>query len=77
MLCDEEFGMRYYEETLSTLDPQTVYDELGEDAILLCFEKPPTFCHRHLVAKWLEFHLGKPVRELGEPNRGNPLDSYI
>ncbi|MCI9077602.1 MAG: DUF488 domain-containing protein [Lachnospiraceae bacterium] len=25
----------------------------GAFAVLLCFEKPSDFCHRHLVAEWL------------------------
>jgi hypothetical protein len=34
------------------------------DVILLCYEKPPQFCHRHLVAEWLEKELGIEVEEL-------------
>ena len=30
---------------------------------LVCYEKPDAFCHRHLVAQWLEKH-GVQVREL-------------
>ncbi|NTV02456.1 MAG: DUF488 domain-containing protein [Chlorobiaceae bacterium] len=26
---------------------------LGEDVVLLCFERPSDFCHRQLVSKWL------------------------
>ena len=25
----------------------------GKDVVLLCYETPDKFCHRHLVAKWL------------------------
>lgn len=25
----------------------------GENICLICYEKPSDFCHRHLVAKWL------------------------
>jgi len=25
----------------------------GKDIALICYEKPSDFCHRHLVAKWL------------------------
>jgi len=47
---------KYYETVLKTLDPLVVYQELqqfGKDVILLCFETPEKFCHRHLVAQWL------------------------
>ena len=58
-----------YQQILDKLDPHEVYKELGEDATLLCYEKPDDFCHRHLVAKWLreagydiqEYEYIKPV----------------
>ena len=25
----------------------------GKDIALICYEKPSDFCHRHLVAEWL------------------------
>ena len=50
---DQEFYTKQYEkEVLSLLDPKKVLEDLGEDAILLCYEKEG-FCHRHLVSKWL------------------------
>lgn len=62
---DEEFYTRqYYKEVLDKLDPQKVYDELGEDAILLCYEKPGKFCHRHLVSAWLNQKLGFNITEI-------------
>ena len=27
-----------------------------QDRILLCYEKPETFCHRHILAEWLNDH---------------------
>jgi uncharacterized protein (DUF488 family) len=55
-----------YQEILDRLDPRKVYQELGEDAILLCFEKAGEFCHRRLVAEWLERELGVEVPEWEE-----------
>jgi uncharacterized protein (DUF488 family) len=49
---------------LSKLDPQKVFSDLGQDAILLCWEKPGEDCHRRLVAEWLEGLLGIKVPEL-------------
>lgn len=41
---------------LSKKDPHVVMRELvalgGEDATLLCYEKPGDFCHRHIVSEW-------------------------
>jgi len=62
---DKAFYIRnYYVEVLDKLDPKKVYEELGEDAILLCWEKPGEFCHRQLVAEWLMKHLGIEIKEL-------------
>lgn len=31
--------------------------------VLLCYEKPEDFCHRHLVAEWLSEELGYTIEE--------------
>lgn len=52
----------YREQILDKLDPLEVYEDL-EDAIILCHESidkieaGETFCHRHMIAKWLEEEL--------------------
>ncbi len=63
---EEYYTKQYYKEVLDKLDPQKVYEELGEDAILLCWEKPGQFCHRHIVAKWLEKALGITIKEIDQ-----------
>ena len=52
------FAVKYIEDVLKPLDRQEVLRELeelsgGKDIVLLCYETPMDFCHRHLVAKWL------------------------
>ena len=47
-----------FESYLSTLDVKRVVKELhfigGDRTVcLLCYEKTGSFCHRHLVSKWL------------------------
>lgn len=59
----ERYTERYTNEVLSKLDPQTVYDELGPDAVLLCHENGSIFCHRHLVARWLNKNLNLNIEE--------------
>jgi hypothetical protein len=54
-----------FAEMLAKLDPAEVYHLLGENAVLLCWEKPGDACHRRLVAEWLERHLGIEVPEFG------------
>jgi len=69
MLKMDEAAYRVaYQKILDNLDPQKVSEDLGEDAILLCYEPPGKFCHRRLVAEWLEAHLGVTVPELREPS---------
>ena len=46
------------------LNPEKVYNELGDDAILLCWEKSNTFCHRYIVAEWFYKNLQIEVEEL-------------
>jgi len=53
---------------LDTLDPKTIYDELiiisnGKIPCLVCYEKPGDFCHRHLVADWLNKNLNIKIKE--------------
>jgi hypothetical protein len=59
-----EYVAEFKREVLSHLDPADVCDELGPDAILLCWESPGANCHRHLVAEWLEEALSMKVPEL-------------
>jgi hypothetical protein len=62
---DKEFyTIQYKNNILANLNPQTVFDELGADATLLCWEKSGVFCHRRLVAEWLQENLHIEVPEL-------------
>lgn len=58
---------------LDHLDPRALLEELGENAVLLCFERPGQFCHRRLVAEWLEEKLGIVVPEFREQGVLGPL----
>jgi len=62
-LGEEDYRLEY-RAILDRLDPRQVYEDLGADAILLCWEQPGAFCHRRLVAEWLEKNLGVVVPEL-------------
>lgn len=42
-----------YKRYLKTLDVHKVAKDLN-GKVLLCYEKPEDFCHRHLVATWLQ-----------------------
>ena len=36
---------------LPALDPRQLYEELGDGAVLLCYESPNVWCHRRAVAE--------------------------
>ena len=63
-ISDKEYTFLYYKHTLDYLDPEKVYNDLGDDSILLCWEKPGLFCHRHIVSNWFKQILGIDVKEL-------------
>ena len=70
---------KYYETVLSKLDPKEVYDAL-DGRILLCFEDSDGFCHRHIVAEWLELCLGVKVHEvikIGDKVVSVPRPNYV
>ena len=45
----------YQRDVLDNLDPNEIRLAL-EGKILLCYEKPGDFCHRHLLAHWMNEH---------------------
>ena len=57
------FRALYYEKILAPLDVRQVLADLGETAILLCWEAPDSYCHRRLVAEWIERETGIVVPE--------------
>lgn len=63
-LSREEYDDQF-DAILEKLDAQEVFDELGENAVLLCWEAAGFWCHRRRVAEWLETALGISIPELG------------
>ena len=54
-LSNHWYREKYQETVLNLLDPKMTAEDLqsfGKDVVLLCREKPPEFCHRHLVSQW-------------------------
>lgn len=69
---DNNYYIEHYNtEVLKNLNAKRVYLDLerlsnGKDCVLLCYEKPNDFCHRHLVAEWLSHELSIEVSEWSE-----------
>ena len=49
---DIDYEKIYREETLSKLDPKTIFNRFN-NSVLLCYEKEADFCHRDIVSSWL------------------------
>lgn len=69
-LTDEEYIRMYRNDVLRLVDARSFIQDLerasrGMDVALCCFEKPGDFCHRHILAKWLNEQTGIEVVEFG------------
>lgn len=69
-LSDDWYTEKYYKTVLCELDPRIIFFDLlkdQEEIILLCWEEPENFCHRHLVSNWFKENLKSiPVSEWKE-----------
>ena len=54
----------YRDTVLSNLNSTNVVEKLGDNAVMLCYEKPGDFCHRHLIADWISKNAGITVEEV-------------
>ena len=58
-----------YRAYLESLDKSEIrfdfkeYTVEGNDIVLLCYEKSGEFCHRHVLADWLEENFGWKIEE--------------
>ena len=57
------YAEQYYLQVLRGLDPENIINNLY-NSVLLCYEDNNTFCHRGLVAAWLELLLDIEVPEI-------------
>jgi hypothetical protein len=60
-----QFIRLYKAQVLDRLNAGEVLRDLGgDDFVMLCWEAPGEFCHRRVVAAWLEKELDLKVEEL-------------
>ncbi len=63
--------------------PQKLIDAIPDGTILLCYESPGTFCHRRVLAEWVERHTGfiipewKNEKEEDEETQNKVVDSIL
>lgn len=65
---EDEYIESYYESRLKQLDVMdllsTLYETFGKNIILLCHEPIDEFCHRRLVADYIELKTGIYIPEI-------------
>lgn len=66
-LGNDWYEQKYRETVLSKLNPNKVVEELGDNAVMICYEKPSDFCHRHIIANWIKENTGIEVEEVNFP----------
>lgn len=71
--CDR-YTERFVAERLDKLDKGQVIKDIlvlaqGKIPVLMCYEEPGEFCHRHIVAKWLQENTGIIAEEWEVINR--------
>ncbi len=77
-ITKEQYEKLYRENVLAKLDPKAIY-EMFKHNVLLCWEEPGKFCHRRIVAAWIQENLGIEVPEwdhsdeLKKKSNTNPL----
>lgn len=62
-ISKKEYVILYKECILDRLNVEKVYNDL-DGKVLLCWEGSNKFCHRFIVAKWLEKNLNMEVKEI-------------
>ncbi len=66
-ITKEYYEQKYYEMLLSRkeqIENNIPYLKNGEkDVVLLCYEKPDDWCHRHILARFLNEHFDLDVHE--------------
>lgn len=83
-ISDEEntryYIEEYYKQVLSKVNIEDLLKD-EENPVLLCFEKGQQFCHRHIVAEYIEMTYGIKVRDIKIDEslniEENPRPEYI
>lgn len=68
-LSESEYTERYIKSLGRPSFVHSVFEQLarlacGRDLVLCCFERPESFCHRHLLSDYVFNHFGYRIEEL-------------
>ncbi len=71
---EDEYIKSYYDIRLRDLDVlellNTLYERFGDNIILLCHEPVNEFCHRRLIADYIELNTGLYIPEVSVDENG-------
>ena len=71
---EDEYIKSYYDIRLKNLDVlellNTLHERFGDDIILLCHEPVDEFCHRRLIADYIEISTGLYIPEVSVDDSG-------
>tara|TARA_R110000824_G_scaffold344774_1_gene531397 strand:+ start:161 stop:577 length:417 start_codon:yes stop_codon:yes gene_type:complete len=75
----EEQYIPEYVKLLQNINPKRVIEDLeqasqGKDVALMCYEIPSDFCHRHMIADWLNKKTKFEITEWSETIEKNIVD---
>ena len=72
---EDEYIRCYYDIRLKDLDVKELFyilnEKFGNDIILLCHEPIDEFCHRRLIADYIELEIGIYIPEVSVDEQGN------
>ena len=72
---EDEYIKSYYDIRLKDLNVDellnTLYNKFGSNIILLCHEPVDEFCHRRLIADYIELKTGIYIPEIKQEENGN------
>jgi hypothetical protein len=81
---EEEYANDYIDLLMKRLiNPDWLVEDLPDGAILLCYEPPGDFCHRRILAEWIQGRTGIPVpewkneKELQAEKQNKVVDSML
>jgi len=81
---ERQFSQRYISLLRSRdIKAESLLEEIPDGSILLCYESPGEFCHRRVLAEWIEHHTGvhipewKNEKELEKEVQNKVVDSII
>ncbi|MBQ9253262.1 MAG: DUF488 family protein [Bacteroidales bacterium] len=80
--CEHEEYIALYNDILQKRGAKSIVEEIeklsyGKDVALLCYESPEKFCHRHLLADFLNKELNLGVEEFGLSEKKEDIQASL